>query len=300
MNGTIFNIQKFCVSDGPGIRTVVFLKGCPLNCRWCHNPESKSARPETFFSPEKCLGCGKCAAVCSTGAHRMVDGLHAFDRSPCDNCGECSAVCPSDALERSGRTASVEEVLREVMADELFYKTSGGGMTLSGGEPLLQHEFSAALLRAAKEKGLHTCMETCGFASEEVIREMIPLVDLFLFDYKLTDPALHKEYTGVSNEKILRNLALIDEAGRETVLRCPIIPTVNDTHDHFAGIAHVANRLKHIRRVELEPYHPLGSGKSEKLGKEYPLGDIRFPDDAEVQTWLEAVRAFTDVEVIKS
>ena len=298
--GTIFNIQKFCINDGPGIRTTVFLKGCPLNCLWCHNPESKLTRQEMFFNASKCIGCGGCAAVCARGCHSLTEAGHCYDRSGCVVCGACAEVCPAGVMELTGREATVEEVLAEVEKDAVFYRNSGGGMTLSGGEPMLQFDFSLALAGAAKEKGLHVAMETCGYAPAEQYQTMAQFVDLFLFDYKLADPELHKKYTGVSNERILSNLQLLDSLGAKTVLRCPIIPGINDTADHFAGIARTADSLTHILGIDIEPYHPLGAGKSALLGKEYPLDDQIFPKDETVEEWIRVIAAQTRVTVKKA
>ena len=300
MTGTIFNIQKFCVNDGPGIRTTVFVKGCPLNCLWCHNPESKSTKPDILFDPRKCIGCGACAQACQNNCHPFTEEGHRFDRKACTRCGSCTEVCYAGALEKSGHTTTVEDALREVMKDKLFYENSGGGLTVSGGEPLAQFEFTRALLAAAKEQGLHTCVETCGFAPAEHVKQLAPLVDIFLFDYKLTDPELHKQYTGVSNEKILQNLFLLDELGAATVLRCPIIPTVNDTPEHLAGIANTANALRHVLEVNIEPYHPLGAGKSAMLGKDYTLKDLTFPADSTVAGWIDTIQSMTAMPVKKA
>jgi len=300
MEGVIFNIQKFSINDGPGIRSTVFLKGCPLNCLWCHNPESKSTCPEVFFDPAKCILCGACYGACTRGGHRFEGKAHIYDRTDCIRCGACAEQCASEALKTVGYSASVEEVLAEVMKDAAFYRNSGGGMTLSGGEPMAQFQFTLALLKAAKEKGLHTCMETCGYAPWVHYEKVLELVDIFLFDYKLTDPQLHKHYTGVSNERILENLEKLDRAGAKTVLRCPIIPTVNDTPEHFAGIAAVANRLEHVLEINLEPYHPLGSSKSALLEREYPLQQLTFPENETVEGWMQTIRAMTEVAVKKA
>ena len=297
MEGTIFNIQKFCVNDGPGIRTTVFFKGCPLNCLWCHNPESKAIHSEILIDPRKCIQCGACLDACRCGCHRVSEDRHIYYREHCLCCGSCAQACVTEALQRVGHTATVEEVLDEIMKDAIFYQNSGGGMTLSGGEPLAQPAFAQALLAAAKEKGLHTCMETCGYTAWPNYEKLLDLVDIFLFDYKLTDPILHKQYTGVSNERILENLTKLDDAGANIILRCPIIPTVNDNAAHFAGIAATANRLQHILEIHIEPYHPLGGSKSALLDKEYALGDLTFPEKETVEDWIRQIRALTEVAV---
>lgn len=299
MNGIIFNIQKFCINDGPGIRTTIFMKGCPLNCAWCHNPESKSVKPEIFYDPRKCILCTACAAICKNGCHSFADG-HIYDRSNCLKCGSCAKECVANALEVAGYEISVEDAMKEVMKDEVFYKNSGGGMTLSGGEPMSQIDFTHALLMAAKGNNLHTCMETCGYSSRENYDRVRELVNIFLFDYKLTDPVLHKKYTGVSNERILDNLYHLDKCGSEIVLRCPIIPTVNDTPEHFKGIADTANKLKNILEINIEPYHPLGNSKSELLDRDYSLKDLTFPENEAVEKWMEDIRKMTDVTVKKA
>ena len=297
--GTIFNIQKFCINDGPGIRTTVFLKGCPLNCLWCHNPESKLTRQELYYDAAKCIGCGGCVVVCPNDCHNISELGHGFDRSNCTVCGGCAEACPAAAMELTGREASVEEILAEVEKDAVFYRNSGGGMTLSGGEPMLQFEFTLALLREAKNRGLHTAMETCGYAPAERYQAIAPYVDLFLFDYKLTDEALHKQYTGVSNQKILENLKMLDQLGAKTVLRCPIIPGINNTAEHFAGIAAMAESMENVQGVEVEPYHPLGAGKAALLGKEYALDGLSFPENETVEEWIRSIAAQTKVSVKK-
>lgn len=297
--GTIFNIQKFSINDGPGIRTTVFMKGCPLNCLWCHNPESKSRKTEIFFDARKCVGCRSCE-VCPYGCHVFTDTEHIFNREKCIACGKCAAECYTDALELVGTEKSVEEIIAEVMKDEAFYENSGGGMTLSGGEPMFQFDFTYELLKRAKENGLHTCIETCGFAKWEQYEKIAELVDIFLFDYKETDPGKHKEFTGVTNELILENLKKLDEKGCKTVLRCPIIPGLNDTDEHFTGIAKTANSLRNVLEINVEPYHPLGKGKSEMLGKEYFSDDLSFADDNAVKEWIEKISSQTEVTVKKA
>ncbi len=298
--GIIFKIQRYCVNDGPGIRTVVFLKGCPLRCAWCHNPESQAAGPEILYCAEKCVGCGACARACANHAHGFEDGLHHFRRENCVNCGACVKVCPGGALEAAGRNASVDEVLEEVLKDRVFYDKSGGGLTLSGGEPLSQPAFARGLLKEAKRGGLHTCVETCGYAPEGTVRRIAEYTDLFLYDWKLTDDALHRKYTGVSNGPVRHNLEIIDGMGVKTVLRCPVIPRVNDTEGHFAGIAELANSLKNILRIEIEPYHTLGGYKYAMLGRKDSMRDTEVPEPERVGRWMEEIRSRTDVPVKKA
>ena len=292
----IFNIQRFSVNDGPGIRTNAFFKGCPLNCLWCHNPESKSTKPDLGFIASKCIGCGHCLTQCPGHCHTMENGEHVIDRSKCLACRACERFC-AGALEIMGREMTVDEVLGEVMKDEIFYKTSNGGMTVSGGEPMIQFPFITELLRAAKEKGLTCCMETCGFAAWARFEEIMPYVDLFLYDIKETDPARHREYTGADNALILENLRKLDGAGAKTVLRCPVIPGLNDRVDHFAAVAHLADSLKNVQGIDVEPYHPLGKTKCENLGRDYPLADLSFPDKAQIQAWIGEIAAQTRVPV---
>lgn len=292
----IFNIQRFSVNDGPGIRTNVFFKGCPLNCLWCHNPESKSTKPDLGFIASKCIGCGHCLTQCPGHCHTMENGEHVIDRSKCLACRACERFC-AGALEIMGREMTVDEVLGEVMKDEIFYKTSNGGMTVSGGEPMIQFPFITELLRAAKEKGLTCCMETCGFTAWARFEEIMPYVDLFLYDIKETDPVRHREYTGADNALILENLRKLDGAGAKTVLRCPIIPGLNDRADHFAAVAHLADSLKNVQGIDVEPYHPLGKTKCENLGRDYPLADLSFPDKAQIQAWIGEIAAQTRVPV---
>ena len=300
MNGSIFNIQKFCINDGPGIRTTVFVKGCPLNCAWCHNPESKSTKPELLYSENKCIGCGACAVACKEGAQVFENGTHSIDRERCIACGACADVCPTGALEISGYEKSVEDAIAEVMKDKIFYDNSGGGMTVSGGEPMAQFNYTKSLLTLAKEKGLNTAIETCGFAPTERYAEILPLVDLFLFDWKITSPELHKQYTGVDNALIEKNLRYISDNGGKIVLRCPIIPTVNDTEEHFSGIARLANELEGVLSVDIEPYHPLGIGKAERLGKDVAFRELGIPEKETVDAWIKAVKDKTEKEVKKA
>ncbi len=300
--GLVFQIQRFCVNDGPGIRTTVFFKGCPLRCIWCHNPESKSSEPEMFFAPDRCISCGQCANICPQGCHAfhlLEDGrvVHDFDRSRCTACGKCTEVCFTGALELVGRYMTVDEVMEQVRRDKPFYQKSSGGLTLSGGEPLFQPEFAEALLRAAKEEGFHTCVETSGYAKSNLFARLVRYVDLFLFDYKVSSVSDHKRLIGAACGVNLRNLQLLNGLGAEVILRCPIIPSCNDTQIHFAQIASIANRMRCVLEVQIEPYHPLGKSKSALLGKTYPLDDLTFPPKELVEEWVRSIQTLTDKPV---
>lgn len=290
-NGIIFDIQRFSLHDGPGIRTTVFFKGCPLHCLWCHNPESITPAPQLFFLPEKCIGCGYCFRVCPQKAHRMKNGEHILDRTICTDCGLCAKECYAKALEAVGRIASTEEVMNEVLADRPFYETSGGGITLSGGEPTRQIEFAVSLLTQARSEKIHSVVETCGYCAWERLEALLPLTDAFYFDYKETNPARHRDFTGVDNLLILKNLRALCKAEALVRLRCPIIPGLNDREEHFAGIAAICKELPAIEGAEIMPYHPLGEGKHQRLGQnlEERLPVIAPPTKEEVTRWKEMI-----------
>lgn len=296
--GRVFDIQRFSVHDGPGIRTTVFLKGCPLRCVWCHNPEGIDAAPMVSFLPEKCLVCGECVRACAQGAHRLEGSdvvghpvVHLYNRDACETCGTCTRYCDSGALEFVGGLMTVEDVMKEVLQDKTFYASSGGGMTLSGGEPLAQIDFTVAILRAAQEQGIHRCLETSGFANWERFRPLLPLVDLFLFDCKETDPQRHKAFTGQSNQLIIENLWRLHEVGARVQLQCPIIPGFNDREDHFTGIAALAQSLPRLDGVQLLPYHPLGESKLQRFGLS-PLANVPHQpmDPAQIDHWSNWLR----------
>jgi len=286
--GTIFNIQRYSINDGPGIRTCIFMKGCPLDCLWCHNPESKSPKSELSYAPNKCIGCRKCEAVCPNGCHSFADGVHTINRENCIGCGKCADACIG-ALEIFGRRISAEDAIAEAMKDELFYETSGGGVTFTGGEPFAQSEFLLAMLKEAKAKGLNVCIETCGYTKREILAEAMGYVDIFLFDCKETDADNHKAFTGVDNALIRDNLRFLAENGKKIVLRCPIIPGYNDRSEHFAKIAEIANEYPSIIRIDVEPYHPLGKTKAAQIGKEYKLSELGMTDKSLAEKWVEEI-----------
>ncbi len=297
--GIVFDIQKFSIHDGPGIRTTVFLKGCPLNCLWCHNPESKQGKSEISFISDKCILCGYCATVCPNKCHVIDKKEHVYNRANCQRCGKCSTECYSKALEVIGKEMTVAEVISEVLKDVPFYETSNGGMTISGGEPMSQFQFMKALLEEAKKHNLHNCLETSGYAPTEKYREIIKLVDIFLYDLKESNAEKHLKCTGVPRDIIIRNLIELDSLGAKTVLRCPIIPKINDRKSHFKEIANLANKLANIIEINILAYHPLGKSKSARIGTDYLLDSNEFPEENEVRSWIDSVQSSTVVPVKK-
>jgi glycyl-radical enzyme activating protein len=298
-SGTVFDLQRFSIHDGPGIRTTVFLKGCALRCLWCHNPESMSFDSEIAFTPAKCIACGACARACTHGCHVITDaGRHEYRNAACVRCGECAGVCAAGALEVIGRERSTDEVLAEALRDRAYYDTSGGGLTISGGEPTGQEEFTAALLAAAKgSHGLHTCVETCGHAPFDRLARLLTHVDLFLYDIKETEPRRHREYTGVDNELILANLARLDGAGARIVLRCPIIPTLNDRDDHFIALAALAEKFGNVQGINVLAFHPYAEHKWNKVMKPYSLRHLKAPDEPMVKDWIKRIKSRTSKPV---
>jgi pyruvate formate lyase activating enzyme len=268
-NGIIFNIQGYSIHDGPGIRTSVFLKGCPLRCLWCQNPESHSFYPELLFAEEKCSGCGKCIQVCPEKAIRMHGKVSQTDRGLCKSIGLCVDVCPNEARTVIGRRTTADEVFKEIAADALFYQESGGGVTLGGGEPLAQPEFTDSILKKCRDAGFHTALDTCGHASWTTAREILRHVNLVLFDFKHMSPEMHKKYTGVSNELILQNAEKIHhEISIPMRARVTLVPGFNDSPENLEATARfIADRLSKAIPVHLLPYHRLGEAKWERLGR---------------------------------
>jgi pyruvate formate lyase activating enzyme len=267
ITGNIFDIKRYAIHDGPGIRTTVFLKGCGLSCPWCHNPESQNRAPELLFWEERCIGCLACVDVCPEGAIKSAAGKVITDRDRCTACGACVPVCPSRAREIVGRTVTVTEVVDEIEKDVLFYDESGGGVTLSGGEPLVQPTFSCEILRACKAHDIHTALDTCGDAKESDLFEVAAFTDLFLYDLKLIDPERHRTYTGTSNERILRNLKRLDEQRKRIWIRVPLIPGINDAAEDIDRLGRFVSTLESAEAVYLLPYHRAGTQKRKRLGQ---------------------------------
>lgn len=282
--GYVFNIQQFSVHDGPGIRTIVFLKGCPLRCQWCSNPESQKSEPELAYNHNKCIGiheCGFCINVCPQQAVERGDGDKiAINREKCSECFRCADVCPSKALIIYGKSMTVDEVLNIVESDSVFYARSGGGITLSGGEPLLQSDFSAELLREARRRKINTSMETCGYARWSDMEKVCQHLNNILFDIKCLDPDYHKKFTGVANDKILYNLSNLCKTFPQMpkLVRTPVIPGVNDTKEAIEAIANMLKGRPNVQ-YELLAYHRLGQTKYEYIGREYTFKEAQLIDD---------------------
>ncbi len=282
MKGYIFDIKHFAVHDGPGIRTTVFFKGCSLRCVWCHNPESISWKQQIGYMEHKCRNCGSCTMVCPNGAQSIDSNRnHSFAREKCISCGQCIEVCSQRGLVLYGREVSVKEVLEDLLEDQDFYESSGGGVTLSGGECLLQADFCAELLKQLHEYGIHTAVDTCGAVAESELQKVIPYTDLFLYDVKALDENVHKRCTGHFNRQILKNLMILSQSGKEIEIRVPCVPEWNI--DQVPKIGRFLLKLEHISGVRLLPYHNYAGTKYKSLGIENTL-PANLPSEEDLHT----------------
>lgn len=292
--GIIFNVQHYSIHDGPGIRTTVFMKGCPLRCAWCQNPESQKLQPELFFNAEACTGCGSCVQVCPVKAIEIVEGKSKTNRKLCSGIGKCAEVCPNEARTIMGRVVTAGEVFKEVNGDSIFYQRSGGGVTLSGGDPVAQPEFSISILKLCKDAGIHTAIETSGCVKWEILSQILNYVDLVLYDFKEMESAKHKTHTGVSNTLILDNVKKIYHERQIPLLaRVPVVPGFNDSVENITATARfVANELGKDVKVHLLPYHRLGETKYERLEYISTTASIKPPTDEQMAKLKEIVESF--------
>ena len=283
------DIKRFAVHDGPGVRTTLFLKGCSLRCIWCHNPESRFMHPELAIHYPKCTCCGECAKVCS--CHRIVNGVHEFKRTDCKVCGKCEAECPSGALELFGKTITVDEAADKLLEDRIFY-ADGGGITLSGGEPLLHSQFCAELLKIMKGEGIHCAVDTCGNVPWSAFETVLPHTDMFLYDFKCADPEKHQRLTGSRNELILENLKKLDLTGREIEIRMIMVPEHNMSESDLHAAGKFLSAFKHISAVRLLSYHSLARSKFKAVGHPDTMPDVPSPDAGILEKCAELLRSY--------
>lgn len=277
--GIIFDIKKYSIHDGPGVRTTVHMKGCPLSCWWCHNPESQSTQPAVLFRGEKCIACGSCIKACPEGAISLEKGTLVTDEGLCTGCGTCCEVCPPEARELCGKPYTVDELMRELHKDEIFFRSDGGGVTFSGGEPFMQPEFLMEALEACGKAGYHRALDTCGFVQKQIIVDSVKRSELFLYDVKQMSAELHKKYTGVDNYIILENLAAISEAGANIFVRVPFMPGLNSSDENMHALGSFVKDMKGIIQINILPYHTVAKGKHERWHMDYLLNDLMPPTE---------------------
>ena len=295
--GTIFDIKRYAINDGPGIRTAVFFKGCPLECIWCHNPEGQSAQPQLMFRLNRCKSLRACLSVCPRDAVSWNNGsITNWDE--CDDCGKCAEVCLAGARELVGQRVTIEKLLVEIKRDIPFYDQSGGGVTFTGGEPIYQKDFLHGVLIACKQQQIHTAVDTSGYSSWENINDILPYVDLFLYDLKLMDENQHIKYTTVSNRLILSNLIKLSESGAHIIVRIPFIPGINDDHDNLDSCASFLSKLPSLDGIALMPYHEIGLAKYQALGMIYRLDNIKTPTNENIASATELLSSY-DLPVIR-
>jgi pyruvate formate lyase activating enzyme len=290
--GVIFDIKRYAIHDGPGIRTTVFFKGCPLVCKWCHNPESWSAKPEPGLRLTRCIRCGRCKEVCPNNAVTFADDRLVIDTAKCTVCGDCVKTCPSGAREIIGKEVTVEQVVEEIRKDIVFYEQSGGGATFSGGEPLMQPDFLYELTRCCKSSQIHTAVDTTCHADAEVIKRISENTDLFLCDIKHMDSVTHQRFTGVPNELILANLKWLASAGKKIIIRLAVIPGFNDEPSNIEKTAEFAASLKNIARIDLLPYNIGGREKADRLTVDYPIMKTDQPSDEQIASIARTIEGF--------
>ena len=284
MVGSVFDIMRYAINDGPGIRTTVFLKGCPLECWWCHNPEGMAGQSEVAYRVERCLLCGDCVESCPQGALQRTDGRIDRASDMCVVCGTCADHCMTGARETVGRAMSVDELMTEILKDRVFYDESGGGVTFSGGEPLMQAQFLAAVLKKCQERGVHTAIETSGYTSPSNLELVMDHTDLFLYDVKVIDDGLHQRHTGVSNRTILQNLASLAARRKSVIVRVPVIAGVNDDEASISAIGAFVAGLEGIREVHLLPFHDSAGAKYRSLNREFHMTGAHRPGDQRVRS----------------
>lgn len=291
-SGLIFDVKKYAINDGPGIRATIFFKGCPLSCAWCHNPESISSQVQKLYNPDKCIGCRACLEVCSEDACTLTSKGVVTDFERCTSCGKCADVCPTKATEMSGRVSTVEELLEIVEKERVFFEHSGGGVTISGGEPLLQSDFLIALLDELGARSIHRVVDTTGRAKSERLLSVAKRTDLFLYDLKMMDSARHKRWTGVGNEQIIQNLRLLAESGAAIDIRIPLITGVNDDEENIVQTAvFIASLSGDKKKVNILPYHNIAANKYLKLGQVYDFKEMAEPNE---EAQRRVVTTFTE------
>ena len=292
MKGILFDIKHYAIHDGPGIRTTVFLKGCPLRCQWCANPESQTPSVELMFNPDRCTLCLDCLEACPSQSIFVREGRRRVDPERCRRCGRCADVCLNEALEVTGYEIEPSRLWEEIKDDRIFWERSSGGVTLSGGEPLIQPEFTEEFLGLCRRSGVHTAIETCGHIPEKEFAAVLPLVDLVIFDYKAASPDRHRSVTGVSNDLIMKNLAVLLKTPGEVLIRMPLVPGVNDAPGDLESIGEILTELRPGVSFELLPYHRLGEKKYKKLGREYRLEDLEPPTGQQMKEALAILERY--------